>query len=203
MSSAAVRERHRRTMQGNPARLRGPRVLGRRWRVIPLAVGVSVVVLVALTGKLFIWPAPGSSPAHADAVLVLPGGRGDRLRRALDLMDRGVAPLLILPGGAEPGWAAAKPLCGRLEPYRVICAGKLIDSVRAQARWAREQHLGLVLVVTSRYNMTRARLDLHRCLGQGFAMSSSSSKDPATTKVRRVADEWISFIQDGLLHRSC
>ena len=191
-------------MDGPPPRFRaGPR----RWRWVPLAAGVGIVLLIAITGKLFVYPSPTTTiPKSADAVMVLPGGSGDRLARGLTLMSRKIAPELILPNGATPGWRAANGLCGRVQPYLVRCptAG---DSVRADAELARslarDSHWGLVVVVTSRYNLTRARLDLDRCLGAGFGMVSSTAHEPVTTKVRHVIDEWVSWLQDGVVHRTC
>jgi uncharacterized SAM-binding protein YcdF (DUF218 family) len=204
----SVRERHRRAMDGSAVRLRrrGSRPRGRRWRLVPVAVGVVVVLLVAATGKLFVWPSPAMVPKSADAVLVLPGGSGDRLPRALALMSHELAPVLVLPGGSTPAWRAANEQCATAQRYQVICPPDP-GSTRGDARLARNlasQHRwGVVVVVTSRSNLTRARLDFDRCLGAGFGMASSTSHAGPLTKIRVVVDEWLGWIGDGLFHRSC
>jgi uncharacterized SAM-binding protein YcdF (DUF218 family) len=203
MTTASVRERHRRAVQGSAPRLH-PR--SRRWRLVPLAVGLVIVLLVAVTGKLFIWPSPAKVPKHADAVIVLPGGTGDRLPRSLSLMNRGVAHWLVLPGGSTPSWPAANQQCATAQRYQVLCPPDP-GSVRNEARLARalaQQHRwGLVVVVTSRTDLTRARLDFDRCLDSGFGMASSTSHANLLSKLRVVGDEWSGWISDGLFHRSC
>jgi uncharacterized SAM-binding protein YcdF (DUF218 family) len=203
MTTTSVRERHRRAVEGSAPRLH-PR--SRRWRFVPLTIGLIIVLLVAVTGKLFLWPSPAKPPTSADAIIVLPGGSGDRLPRALALMKRGVAPWLFLPGGKTPSWRAANAQCAIAQRYQVLCPDDP-GSVRGQARLARslagEYHLGLIIVVTSRSNLTRARLDFDRCLGAGFGMASSTSHGNLVTKVGDVVDEWFGWISDGLFHRSC
>jgi hypothetical protein len=169
-------------------------------------VGVVIVLLVALSGKLFVWPSPARVPKVADAVIVLPGGNGDRLPRAISLMGKGLAPLLVLPGGSTSSWPAANQQCSIAQRYEVLCPPDP-GSVRNQARLARslaEQYRwGLIVVVTSRSELTRARLDFDRCMGAGFGMASSTSRASAMSKLRVVADEWFGWISDGLFHRSC
>ena len=183
----------------------------RRWRLIPLAGGVIIVLLIALTGKLFVWPSPAGVPKHADAVFVVAGGGGDRLSRALSLMNRGVAPVLVLPGGSaggsRPSWPAANEQCSTAQRYLVLGCTDAAGSLRDQARLARDlanqHHWGLVLVVTSRSDLTRARLDFDRCLGADFGMASSTSHSSVLGKVGGIVTEWFGWVSDGLFHRSC
>ena len=116
MTTMSLRERHRRSVEGSAPRLP---TRNKRWRLVPLAIGLVIVVLVAVTGKLFVWPSPAAVPKSADAVMVLPGGNGDRLQRALSLMAHGVAPVLVLPGGSRPSWRAANPICTTAQRFQV------------------------------------------------------------------------------------
>jgi uncharacterized SAM-binding protein YcdF (DUF218 family) len=174
--------------------------------LVPLAAGLVIVLLIAVTGKLFVWPSPAKVPKSADAIMVLPGGSGDRLPRALSLMSRGRAPALVLPGGSTPSWPAANLQCATAQRYQVFCPPDP-GSLRGEARLARSlagaHHWGLIVVVTSRSDLTRARLDFDRCLGAGFGMASSTSHTNPFTKVGVVFDEWTGWITDGLFHRSC
>jgi uncharacterized SAM-binding protein YcdF (DUF218 family) len=204
VSTISLRERHRRTVEGSAPRLS---TRSRRWRLVPIAIGVIVVLLVAVTGKLFVWPSPAGVPKSADAVMVLPGGSGDRLSRGLSLMAHGVAPVLILPGGSSPSWRAANPICTTAQRFVVMGCTTDPGSLRGDARLARDlanqNHWGLIVVVTSRSNLTRARLDFDRCLGADFGMASSTSRQTVFGKVGEVLGEWYGWLSDALMHRSC
>jgi hypothetical protein len=121
-------------------------------------------------------------------------------------MNKGVAPLLVLPGGKTPVWRAANDQCATAQRYLVSCPpdpGSTRGEARLARDLARQNRLGLIIVVTSRYNLTRARLDFDRCLGAGFGMASSTAPVSVITKIRRTVDEWNGWVSDGLLHRSC
>jgi uncharacterized SAM-binding protein YcdF (DUF218 family) len=214
VSNATVRERererHRRAMDGDRD---GVTFHSRRWRLVPIAAGLAVAVLVALTGKLFVWPTPTvKQPGRADAVIVLAGGSGDRLIKAMALMHNRTAPRLFIVDGKDPGWAAANALCDRTQQdgdffYVVTCPEAKPNTTRGEARWAqaqyRDNHWNRVVVVTSRYNLTRARLSMDRCLGSGFVMSSSTSHDALITKASHVLHEWVGWVRDQTVQRSC
>jgi hypothetical protein len=70
---------------------------------------------------LFVWP-PRHTLPHADAAIVLAGGRGPRLQRGLALVRQGVAPVLVVSDGWAPTWPEANRLCaGRSAPVPVVC----------------------------------------------------------------------------------
>lgn len=46
---------------------------------------VGSIALIAVTARFILWPET-DSPARADAVVVLAGGQGERLIKALELM---------------------------------------------------------------------------------------------------------------------
>jgi uncharacterized SAM-binding protein YcdF (DUF218 family) len=185
----------------------------RRWRLIPIAAGLAVAVLVALTGKLFVWPTPTvKQTGRADAVIVLAGGSGDRLIKAMALMRNRTAPRLFIFDGKDPGWVAANALCDRTQQdgdfsYVVTCPEAKPNSTRNEAKWAlaqyRDNHWRRVVVVTSRYNLTRARLAMDRCLGSGFIMVQSTSHDALVTKADHVLHEWVGWLRAQTLQRSC
>jgi uncharacterized SAM-binding protein YcdF (DUF218 family) len=215
VSNATVRERererHRRAMDGD---WDGVTFHSRRWRLVPIAAGLAVAVLVALTGKLFVWPTPTvKQPGRADAVIVLAGGSGDRLIKAMALMHTGIARKLFIFDGTDRGWVAAHALCGTTQTdengvgFTVTCPEAKPNTSRGEARWARSQyrdnHWKSVVVVTSRYNLTRARLAMDRCLGSGFIMVQSTPHDAIITKANHVLHEWVGWLRDQTLQRSC
>jgi uncharacterized SAM-binding protein YcdF (DUF218 family) len=198
-------------MDGDPDRVTSR---SRRWRLVPIAAGLAVAVLVALTGKLFVWPTPtGKPPRTASAVVLLAGGNRDRLSKAMALMHAGIAPKLFIFDGKDPGWLAANALCGTTQTdlngvgFTVTCPEAKPNTTRGEAEWARaeyrDNHWNRVVVVTSRYHLTRARLDMDRCLGSGFIMSSSTSHDALVTKANHVLHEWTGWLLDETIQRSC
>ena len=113
---------------------------------------VVAVALVALNLRLFLFPST-STPAHADAVVVLAGGDGERLDKGLELVRDGVAPNLVVSTGPDE-------LCGTQHDFEVYCFLPDPDDTRGEAEAigriaAREGWHHLVLV-TSDYHATRA-----------------------------------------------
>lgn len=147
--------------------------------VLTLLVGAWLVACAVL----FVWPSAASSPAHADAVVVLSGGRDSRLDPALVLMRRGVAPVLVISSPAQdPRWRTARRMCrapAHAYSFRVECFEATPYSTqgeaRAIARLAREHGWRRVAVVTSTYHVTRARMLVRRCYPGGLAMVGTGS----------------------------
>lgn len=138
--------------------------MGRRaWIVALLALAVA---LATATAVLFVWPRE-DAPVRADAVIVLAGGRSKRLAKGLRLMERGVAPTLVISDGRDPYWPQANRLCDGPAPFTVICFRPAPYSTRGEAervrRIAAARHWRSIVVVTSRYHVTRARVLFERC----------------------------------------
>jgi uncharacterized SAM-binding protein YcdF (DUF218 family) len=138
-------------------------------RLILLLAGLVVAWLIACA-VLFVWPRASGAPARADAVVVLSGDRNVRLDPGIALVERGVAPVLAISGaGADPGWHKARRLCrqGRVARAKVICFEPNPFSTRGEARaigrLARRFGWTNVVVVTSTFHVTRARMLFHRC----------------------------------------
>jgi uncharacterized SAM-binding protein YcdF (DUF218 family) len=141
-----------------------------------------VAAWVVLSLVLFLWsPWNTGAPARADAVVVLSGGR-ERLPPGMDLVRRGVAPVLAISSVQEtPNWRQARELCaaGRYEQARVTCF--LADpfstrgEARTVARLARRRHWRSIVVVTSTFHLTRAKLLFGRCYDGRTAWVGSTS----------------------------
>jgi uncharacterized SAM-binding protein YcdF (DUF218 family) len=161
-------------------------------------VALLVVGVVALNLRLFVFPA-SSTPAHADAVVVLAGGDGERLDRGLELVQQGVAPNLVVSTGPDK-------LCGTPHDFAVYCFLPHPDDTRGEAEAigriaAREGWKHLVLV-TSDYHATRAGILVGRCFPGTLDVSVASSNKAPLPLLAAIGHEWGGLIETAL-HQDC
>ena len=150
-------------------------------RLLLILAGLVAAWLVACL-VLFVWPpAESSPPAHADVVVVLSGSK-QRLPPALALIRRGVAPVLALSTVQEtPHWPQAERLCAthRYAGAHVVCFTAVPYSTRGEARTvarlAREHGWHSIVVVSSTFHLTRAKMLFRRCYHGRLAMVGSPS----------------------------
>jgi uncharacterized SAM-binding protein YcdF (DUF218 family) len=137
-------------------------------RIVLAVVAVWVVLCLVLFVRS---PWQSAAPDRADAVVVLSGGLNSRLDPALSLMRRGLAPVLAVSGAFHgTRWKKARTLCtggyGKLR-FRVLCFEPRPFSTQGEARTiarlARERGWSRVVVVTSTFHVTRARMLVRRC----------------------------------------
>lgn len=165
------------------------------------------LVAVAL---LFVWPqADTGAPAHADAVVVLSGGRNWRLDPALKLVERRVAPILAISSPfRDQKWTKAHRLCnGQDGPlrFKVICFQAVPYSTRGEAetvtRLAKHDGWKRIVVVTSEYHVTRARMLFRRCYHGGLWMVGTSA--PWLTLPVEWAFETGKLLVQSTVERAC
>jgi uncharacterized SAM-binding protein YcdF (DUF218 family) len=139
--------------------------------VARILIAVVVIWLVASLVLFVHSPWQSSAPKRADVVVVLSGGLNSRLDPALALMRRHVAPVLAVSGAFHgTNWKKARKLCtggyGKLR-FRVICFEPRPFSTQGEARTiarlAHERGWSRVVVVTSTFHVTRARMLVRRC----------------------------------------
>jgi uncharacterized SAM-binding protein YcdF (DUF218 family) len=144
-------------------------------RRIALLLAALLLAWLVATAVLFVWPRTDDA-GRADAIVVLSGGRNSRLDPALRLMERHVAPVLVISGaGYDEAWRKARRLCADgARRFRVLCFDPKPYSTRGEAeeiaRLARRHDWRRVDVVTSRYHVFRARIVLRRCYHGDMAM---------------------------------
>jgi uncharacterized SAM-binding protein YcdF (DUF218 family) len=139
-------------------------------RRLVVALEALVAAWLLASGVLFLWsPWEASPPKRASAVVVLSGDHA-RLPRALALVRDGVAPVLAISSVRRtPRWREARRLCrvGRYAGARVVCFLAVPFSTRGEAetvsRLARARRWSSLVVVTSRFHVTRARMLFRRC----------------------------------------
>jgi uncharacterized SAM-binding protein YcdF (DUF218 family) len=176
-------------------------------RRLLLAVGLLFSLWLIAVALLFVWPqASQTPPAHADAVVVLSGGRNSRLDPALKLVERGVAPVLAISSPFHDAkWEKAHRLCRAHERFRVICFAAVPYSTRGEAetvsRLAKHNGWSRIVVVTSAYHVTRARMLFRRCYrGRLWTVGTTSSW---TTLPEEWAFETGKLIVQSVFERGC
>ena len=150
-------------------------------RLFLIVAGVVAAWVVACL-VLFTWsPWDSGAPAHADVVVMLSGSQR-RLPTALALIRRGVAPVLALSSVQKTKhWVEAERLCRahRYAGARVICFEAVPYSTRGEARTvtrlATARGWRSIVVVTSRFHITRAHLLFRRCWHGPLSMVAAPS----------------------------
>jgi uncharacterized SAM-binding protein YcdF (DUF218 family) len=129
--------------------------------------------------------------AKADAVIVLRGEK-QRLPVALELVERGVAPVLMISDGLNPRWTRANRLCRYGDPERVVCLRPEPYSTRGEARLAarvaRERGWDALVVVSSRFHLFRAHRLFERCFDG--RLDFVGSPNPGLRLPLAIALEW-------------
>ncbi len=114
-------------------------------------------------------PATGLSPA--DAIVVLAGGDGERISRALDLIGSGVSSTLVLSIDGNAVWdsSTVEAVGGQVSGFRLLRFDPSPPSTEGEARrvgvLAARQGWQSIVLVTSSYHMCRARLWFRRHVG--------------------------------------
>ncbi len=162
---------------------------------------------LVLTGLWLRWPSNDELPDTVDAVVVFAGGRGERLRTALEVMDTGVSPVLVIMNGEVPGWGRANRVCADPElPYDVRCPFPDPDTTRGEAQTisaiAETEGWDDLVVVTSDYHLHRSRTLLDRCHdGEVFGVGGVGDLGVAD-RTRLILREWIGVASTWVV-RNC
>jgi hypothetical protein len=128
-----------------------------------LVVALLLVVFVAASSVLFVWPA-SDQPQHVDAILSLNGSdETAREAESVALAEKGYAHVLLLSQG---GYAENTP-CPNVPRVVVVCfvpnPARTVGEVEFAARYLRRHGLHSLMVVPGRTQATRARLLVRRC----------------------------------------
>ena len=170
------------------------------------AGAVLLLGLALATARLFVWP-PADDPTDADAVVMFVGGQGERLVAAERLMAEGRAPNLVIPNGFAPEWPGGFRACREPRPYDVHCPRPEPDTTRGEARaiaaLAKERGWTRVIVVTSSYHVTRARLHLERCFDGQVQTMPARPKLSVSAWAQRIVHEWLGWAQAKSVDRGC
>jgi uncharacterized SAM-binding protein YcdF (DUF218 family) len=177
-----------------------------RRRLILATLALLVAGWIAATVVLFLLP-DERTPAHADAVVVLSGTRGTRLKKALELMRDRVAPVLVISNDPETRVREAHHLCrdGRGPTFRVVCFEPSPANTRGEAeavgKLARKHGWKSIVLVTSHYHVTRATMLFDRCYDG--TIDAVGAPYPAWTIPKVVLSEWAKLSYALVFARSC
>jgi len=172
-------------------------------RRVRLAAAFLVAAWLTASALLFVWPRQ-DRPKRADAVIVLSGSHS-RLDTGLRLMRHGVAPTLVISDGMERGWVRANRLCEGRARLRVICFRPSPYSTRGEARavarMAARRHWRTLVVVTSTFHVTRARMLFRRCTSA--RIEAVGSKPAVISYAENVPYETAKLLYQVTVSRSC
>lgn len=180
-----------------------------RFRRFRLLVKVVLAVLLLWLAACFLVVAEPSvnSPVRSDAILVLgPPLVDGRLDEALRLAEQHYAGTVVI----SIGWAKGRqriPACANDNPaYQVICFEPNPTTTRGEAEeigsLARAHHWSSVLVVTSKYHVSRARLIVRRCLPGTVRVVAVNSGMSVGDWLYQFAYQTGGFAK-AFLHRDC
>ena len=176
-------------------------------RRIGLAVGlVLLAALFAATARWIVWP-DTDGPGEADAIVAL-AGAPERLPAAVELMNEGKAPLLMVSLGSGPGRDERRRFCADEHPYDVVCYVPDPDRTKGEAeeatRIAEERGLKDLLVVTSRYHAIRARMLFDRCFDGDVRVDGVRPDSPGGLPgLGNLIHEWGAYVYGFTFARSC
>ncbi len=171
-------------------------------RPLLLIAPIAFAALAVASVRLFILY-DDDRVAKADAVMVLAGEK-QRLPIALELVERGVAPVLVISDGLDPRWTQANRLCRFGDPARIVCLRPEPYSTRGEARLAArlasERGWDSLVVVSSRFHLLRARMLFERCLDGRLDLVGSPN--PGLRLPLEIGLEWAKLAV-ATVRRSC
>ena len=173
-----------------------------RWLRRSIVVVIALVVVLAAIGlnlRLFVWPAT-DTVRSADAVVVLAGGSGERLDRALELVRDGVAPTLAVSSFGPDR------LCTERQPFAVVCFTPTPATTRGEAesigQLARAHGWTNLVLVTSTSHITRARLLVERCYSGTLQVAAATPHPGLLPWIAAITHEW-GGLAEAAVERSC
>lgn len=177
-----------------PERAERPR---RRLRVLAAVAASGIVVSLWLLALVL--AVPVDEAPTGDAVIVHAGGRGERIDRALDLMEEGAAPTLVVMYLGTDLYPDDAALCGQTEPYAVLCPApepvttigeaQEIGDLEAANGWDR------IVIVTTDYHVRRAKLLDNKCADAEVLAAAGGHQLGFWAHAERVGHEMLGLVQ--------
>lgn len=168
--------------------------------MIGLTIGLASV-------PLFLFPTRAGA-THADAVVVLAGGRGERIETGIDLAVRGYGEVVVVSTGTGARLEHIDCDAGTgPQGVAVLCMEPAFDTTRGEAQavaeLAESRGWDRILLVTSTYHLTRARWKFERCLDAEVIPVAAKPDIALPTHVNSVFHEWVGLAISQTVSRSC
>jgi uncharacterized SAM-binding protein YcdF (DUF218 family) len=134
-----------------------------------VAAAAAALLLAWIIGGWFVIVHPVlNRPGKADAILVLgPPGAQDRFRKGIRLAKAGVAPTVIISVADKARWDQRGECRNTIPGITVLCFEPSPATTQGEARQIAElsriHGWHRIVVVTSTYHISRARLIVERC----------------------------------------
>jgi uncharacterized SAM-binding protein YcdF (DUF218 family) len=178
----------------------------RRW-LLRIGVGLLVVIVLWLGVCYQVLQHPTvDKPTPADAVVVLGGPTDNRMTAALSLLSQGLSHQLVVSGADRNlhlSWATCQsPPAG----VTVSCFHPDPSTTRGEAefvgRLATEYGWRTIIVVTSRYHVSRARLIFDRCFSGRIEMVAGHENVSFTDWAYQYVYQSAGYLK-AFTHQSC
>jgi uncharacterized SAM-binding protein YcdF (DUF218 family) len=180
------------------------------WRRIARISGISLLVLflVWVVGGYFVLVRPHvNHPQHADAIVILGSlDENNRVETALALLSKHVASTLVIsvPAGDQ---RAAQDLCTKPQAgFTVACFRPDPATTRGEAeeirRLASQHGWKSIVVVTSTFHISRARMIVKRCFDGRLYMVAARKGISFGRWVYQYFYQTAGYVK-AFLHRGC
>lgn len=174
-------------------------------RTLRISLGTAFVLLLLggiATSRWFLSPA-ADSPIQADAIVMLAGGRGERLELARALADDGLAPTLVIMNGTN--WSKGREACAMApDAYEVLCPANA-ENTRGEARVLGEvaelRGWDSIMLVTSDYHMHRAASLVGRCFEGNVNRQVAENTFDRSRLTRALVNEWAGTVHSWFVRR--
>jgi len=176
----------------------------RRWLLRSL---IALFVLWLIACFLVVVEPTVNKPTKVDAILVLgPPDVDGRVAKALDLARQRYAGTVVISTESDKQ-RQLKSACRNDNPaFQVICFQPSPATTRGEAeeigRLAKAHHWTSIMVVTSIYHVSRARLIVERCLPTRVEMVAAPGKPSVGEWAYQFLYQTGGFVK-ALVHRAC
>ena len=175
----------------------------RGWRITLMVLLSLVLAFTGASLRLFIFPTDGM-PAHADAIVMFLGS-DDRVGTAVRLAEEDRAPVLVLSQGRGHYGGPCLANSAMLRA-KIICFAPDPPNARGEAefagRLAMKYHWRSIVLVTSHFQVTRARLLTSKCFDGPIYVVSAPLRGIKSI-LHGFAYEWGALIKTVVLHQPC
>ncbi|UQX88600.1 YdcF family protein [Jatrophihabitans telluris] len=189
-------------------RVVGPRKRSRRRWLRRTVAALFVLLLAWLTGCYVLLVRPHlDTPHRVDAILVLgPPDINDRYGRALELLEQGYSHNLVVSAVTEKQPQMQRACRNGIPDRRIICFYPWPPTTRGEAQkiteLAAQYHWKSIMVVTSTFHISRARVIVRRCFPGQVSMVDTRRHIPLSQWAYEFSYQTGAWIKAGL-NRDC